>query len=78
MLDYETLKFVWWILVGALDWARLILREDGRSNRTSGAADHLGEPWATRLRELTVTDYVGLAARVCDEVLAAAEKELSE
>jgi general secretion pathway protein K len=31
-----------WILTGALDWARLILREDARS----GGADHLGEPWA--------------------------------
>ncbi len=34
-----------WILNGALDWARLILREDARS----GGADHLGEPWATPL-----------------------------
>src|SRR6202008_3532089 len=29
-----------WILTGALDWARLILREDG----LSGQADHLAEP----------------------------------
>ncbi|MBE0589263.1 MAG: general secretion pathway protein GspK, partial [Hydrogenophaga sp.] len=35
-----------WILTGALDWARLILREDARGNRNSGHADHLGEPWA--------------------------------
>ena len=34
-----------WILNGALDWARLILREDARS----GGADHLGEPWAVPL-----------------------------
>ena len=27
-----------WVLTGALDWARLILREDARS----GGADHLG------------------------------------
>ncbi|MDP3206032.1 MAG: type II secretion system protein GspK, partial [Hydrogenophaga sp.] len=32
-----------WILTGALDWARLILREDARSNQNSGNADHLGE-----------------------------------
>jgi len=25
-----------WILTGALDWARLILREDGRGNQTNG------------------------------------------
>ena len=30
-----------WVLSGALDWARLILREDGGS---SGNVDHLGEP----------------------------------
>ena len=54
---------------------RAVTREDfHRLLEASG----VGEPWATRLRELTVTDYVGLAARVCDEVLAAAEKELSE
>lgn len=47
-----------WILVGALDWARLILREDGRSNRTSGAADHLGEPWATPLEEARLSSFL--------------------
>ena len=35
-----------WILSGALDWARLILREDAR---TSSGVDHLGEPWACLL-----------------------------
>ena len=30
-----------WILNGALDWARLILREDQRTSDV----DHLGEPW---------------------------------
>ena len=40
-----------WILTGALDWARLILREDARSNQNSGNADHLGEPWALPLEE---------------------------
>lgn len=47
-----------WILVGALDWARLILREDGRANRTSGAADHLGEPWATPLEEARLSSFL--------------------
>ena len=36
-----------WVLTGALDWARLLLREDGR---TAGL-DHLGEPWAVPLQE---------------------------
>ena len=47
-----------WILVGALDWARLILREDGRSNRNSGASDHLGEPWATPLEEARLSSFL--------------------
>jgi general secretion pathway protein K len=38
-----------WVLTGALDWARLILREDARGNQSSGNADHLGEPWAMPL-----------------------------
>lgn len=47
-----------WILVGALDWARLILREDARSNQNSGAADHLGEPWATPLEEARLSSFL--------------------
>ena len=47
-----------WILTGALDWARLILREDARSNRNSGNADHLGEPWATPLEEAQLSTFL--------------------
>ena len=43
-----------WILVGALDWARLILREDARS----GGADHLGEPWAVALQESRMSSFL--------------------
>lgn len=43
-----------WILTGALDWARLILREDGRS----GGADHLGEPWAVPLQEARLSTFL--------------------
>ena len=43
-----------WILSGALDWARLILREDARS----GGADHLGEPWATPLAEARLSSFL--------------------
>jgi general secretion pathway protein K len=42
-----------WILVGALDWARLILREDARS----GGADHLAEPWAVPLEEARLATF---------------------
>jgi general secretion pathway protein K len=47
-----------WILTGALDWARLILREDARGNRNSGNADHLGEPWATPLEEARLSNFL--------------------
>jgi general secretion pathway protein K len=43
-----------WILTGALDWARLILREDGRT----GGADHLGEPWAVPLAEARLSSFL--------------------
>ena len=43
-----------WILVGALDLARLILREDARS----GGADHLAEPWAVPLQESRLTSFL--------------------
>jgi general secretion pathway protein K len=43
-----------WILTGALDWARLILREDSRS----GGADHLAEPWAVPLQEARLSTFL--------------------
>ena len=49
-----------WILTGAQDWARLILREDARS----GGADHLGEPWAVPLAEARLSTF--LAANTSD------------
>lgn len=45
-----------WILNGALDWARLILREDSRT----GAVDHLGEPWATPLSEARLSTFLAV------------------
>ncbi len=41
-----------WILTGALDWARLILRED------TGVADHLAEPWAVALQESRLSTFL--------------------
>jgi len=43
-----------WILSGALDWARLILREDAKN----GGADHLGEIWATPLAEARLSTFI--------------------
>jgi len=54
-----------WILQGTTDWARLILREDARS----GAADHLGEPWAISLQEAKLSTFLANGA-VGDEPLA--------
>lgn len=43
-----------WILTGALDWARLILREDARQ----GGADHLAEPWSTPLAPARLSTFL--------------------
>ncbi len=43
-----------WILVGALDWARLLLRIDAQ---TPGA-DHLAEPWAVPLQEARLSSFL--------------------
>ena len=53
-----------WVLVGALDWARLILREDGRK----GGADHLAEPWAVPLAQARLSTF--LAADRSDALAA--------
>lgn len=43
-----------WILNGALDWARLILAEDGRNN----GPDELNEPWAVPLSEARLSTFL--------------------
>lgn len=45
-----------WILIGALDWARLILREDARN----GGPDHLAEPWSIALREARLSTFLAM------------------
>jgi general secretion pathway protein K len=52
-----------WILRGALDWTRLILREDYRYSR---GLDHLGEPWAVPLAETRLDQYVDNARSETD------------
>lgn len=49
-----------WLLQGALDWSRLILREDARANLAT-PVDHLNEPWALPLEEARLSTF--LAAR---------------
>ncbi len=47
-----------WILNGALDWARLILREDERASRGSSPVDSLDEPWAQPLAEARLSSFL--------------------
>jgi len=43
-----------WVIRGALDWARLILREDAKVNQV----DYIGEPWSVPLEDTRLDQYV--------------------
>lgn len=58
-----------WVLTGALDWARLILREDARK----GGADYLSEPWAVPLAQARLSTF--LAADRSDALEADAQQD---
>jgi general secretion pathway protein K len=47
-----------WLLVGALDWARVILREDALSATSSDGTDNLSEPWAIPLQEAKLSTFI--------------------
>lgn len=60
-----------WILRGALDWARLILREDAKYS----AIDDLSEPWSVPLSDTKLDQYVedgGAQANTGNAVLSGA------
>lgn len=59
-----------WILNGALDWSRLILREDARSGRPTS----LHEPWATPLAEARLSTFLAADRQSTDT--SAAESDL--
>ncbi len=46
-----------WMMTGALDWTRLILREDAIST-LGGGADHLSEPWALPVQESKLSTFL--------------------
>ena len=46
-----------WVLTGALDWARLILRQDGVEN---ASVDHLAEPWAVPLEQARLSTFLAV------------------
>ncbi len=52
-----------WMLGGALDWARLILREDART----GGADHLAEPWSVVLSESRLSTFLAMDRNNTDQ-----------
>jgi len=56
-----------WLLTGALDWARLILREDGRASQV----DHLGEPWAVPLQPTQLSTFLAATPDQADQTLEA-------
>ena len=47
-----------WLLNGAMDWSRLILREDALASRATSGADHLAEPWALPLQEAKLSTFL--------------------
>ena len=58
-----------WILLGALDWSRLILIEDGRA----GGADHLAEPWAVPLEEARLSTFLAADRNVAQQTDASTD-----
>jgi general secretion pathway protein K len=52
-----------WMLTGALDWTRLILREDARTSQV----DHLSEPWALPLQESSLSSFMALDKNHTDD-----------
>ena len=54
-----------WLLIGALDWSRLILREDARA----GGADHLAEPWAVPLEEARLSSFLAADKNIASDSL---------
>ena len=43
-----------WLLTAALDWSRVILKEDARASQT----DNLTEPWAVPLQEVKLSNFL--------------------
>ena len=51
------------ILAGALDWARLLLREDARA----GGSDRIGEPWSVPLEEVRISTFLAADVEHTDD-----------
>ena len=57
------------VLIGALDWSRLILREDARASGAGGGTDHLAEPWAVPLEEAKLTTFLTAEKNIASDSL---------
>ena len=62
-----------WILIGALDWSRLILREDSFSR--SDNTDNLTEPWSVPLEEARLSTFLAAQRNVSQVEDASAEMD---
>lgn len=51
-----------WLLVGALDFARLVLKDDGRRVQTGGQPEptHLAQQWAQDLKEMRLSTFLAV------------------
>ena len=57
-----------WMLQGALDWARLILKEDLKADLSRPPLrDHLGEPWAVPLAEARLSTFLAADRTVAND-----------
>lgn len=54
-----------WVLIGALDWSRLILREDARA----GGPDSLAEPWSVPLEEARLSSFLADDKNIASDAL---------
>ncbi|MEG2999963.1 MAG: type II secretion system minor pseudopilin GspK [Comamonas sp.] len=57
-----------WLLRGALDWSRLLLRQDALG---SAEVDDLGEPWAVPLQDTRLSTFLTAQAGVADGAASA-------
>ena len=63
-----------WLLVGALDWSRLILREDSLARNGDGT-DNLTEPWAVPLEEARLSTFLAAQNNVSQSDQASVDND---
>jgi general secretion pathway protein K len=61
-----------WLLLGAMDWGRIALREDARA----GQVDHLAEPWALPLAPTSLGRFLQPATGATPQAAVPASEDL--